>query len=135
MLRNQDIIEKWTNRQLSTMDDIVTVELATTKVNIVQKTLDVPQYIIRESPEAKLELLERERQELRKIIREEFRKRIEDLEANILAYEDLLITKEEDIRLLLLQISKSITPDMSEHAKETIGKLNLTVRELLQQLN
>jgi len=117
------------------MDDIVTVELATTKVNIVQKTLDVPQYIIRESPEAKLELLERERQELRKIIREEFRKRIEDLEANILAYEDLLITKEEDIRLLLLQISKSITPDMSEHAKETIGKLNLTVRELLQQLN
>jgi hypothetical protein len=135
VLRNQDIIEKWTNRQLSTMDDIVTVELATTKVNIVQKTLDVPQYIIRESPEAKLELLERERQELRKIIREEFRKRIEDLEANILAYEDLLITKEEDIRLLLLQISKSITPDMSEHAKETIGKLNLTVRELLQQLN
>lgn len=135
MLRNQDIIEKWTNRQLSTMDDIVTVELATTKVNIVQKTLDVPQYIIRESPEAKLELLERERQELRKIIREEFRKRIEDLEANILAYEDLLITKEEDIRLLLLQISKSITPDMSEHAKETIGKLNFTVRELLQQLN
>lgn len=135
MLRNQDIIEKWTNRQLSTMDDIVTVELATTKVNIVQKTLDVPQYIIRESPEAKLELLERERQELRKNIREEFRKRIEDLEANILAYEDLLITKEEDIRLLLLQISKSITPDMSEHAKETIGKLNFTVRELLQQLN
>ena len=132
MLRNQDIIEKWTNRQLSTMDDIVTVELATTKVNIVQKTLDVPQYIIRESPEAKLELLERERQELRKIIREEFRKRIEDLEANILAYEDLLITKEEDIRLLLLQISKSITPDMSENAKETIGKLNFTVRELLQ---
>jgi hypothetical protein len=135
VLRNQDIIEKWTNRQLSTMDDIVTVELATTKVNIVQKTLDVPQYIIRESPEAKLELLERERQELRKIIREEFRKRIEDLEANILAYEDLLITKEEDIRLLLLQISKSITPDMSEHAKETIGKLNFTVKELLQQLN
>ena len=64
--------------------------------------------------DAKLELMDRERQELRKIIREEFRKRIEDLEANILAYEDLLITKEEDIRLLMLQLAKIMTPDMSE---------------------
>lgn len=86
VLRNQEIIEKWTNRQLSTMEDIVVVELESTRVRIVEKLLEMPQYIIKENYDAKLELIERERQELRKVIREEFRKRIEDLEANILAY-------------------------------------------------
>jgi hypothetical protein len=116
------------------MDDIVTVELHSTKVEMVKKTIEVPQFIIKENMDAKLELMERERQELRKIIREEFRKRIEDLEANILAYEDLLITKEEDIRLHMLQLAKMMTPDMSEQAKETIIQFKLTVEKLLAEL-
>lgn len=60
----------------------------------------MPRYIISENYDRKLELLERERVELRKVVREEYRKRIEDLEANILAYQDLLITKEDKIHNL-----------------------------------
>lgn len=130
VLRNQEIIEKWTNRQLSTMEDIVVVELESTRVRIVEKLLDMPQYIIKENYDAKLELIERERQELRKVLREEFRKRIEDLEANILAYQDLLITKEDEIHTLSVQLSQLVLPDMSEQTKKTILEFQKSVLEL-----
>jgi hypothetical protein len=130
VLRNQEIIEKWTNRQLSTMEDIVVVELESTRVRIVEKLLEMPQYIIKENYDAKLELIERERQELRKVLREEFRKRIEDLEANILAYQDLLITKEDEIHTLSVQLSQLVLPDMSEQTKKTILEFQKSVLEL-----
>lgn len=41
-LRNHEIIEKWTNRKLSTMEDIVVVELESTRVRIVEKLLEMP---------------------------------------------------------------------------------------------
>ena len=50
---------------------------------------------------------------MKKSIREEFKKRVEELEANILAYQDLLITKEEEINTLTKKITSSEGGDFS----------------------
>jgi hypothetical protein len=44
-----------------------------------------------------MELMDKEKIMITNRLREEYRTRIEELEANILAYQDLLMTKEEEI--------------------------------------
>lgn len=85
----------------------MSVNIEVPKINIVKWDYD-----------AKLELTEKERQELRKSIRDEFRKRIEELEANILAYQDLLITKEEEISILSSTLSQFNGDNISDEMKE-----------------
>lgn len=60
---------------------------------------------MRDSAEAKTKLLEEERAKLRKEIKNEFRDRLAELENNILAYQDLLIQKETDIKAYALELT------------------------------
>ena len=69
---------------------------------MVEKVLEVDHYIEKVDTDAKVELTEKERAALRKSVREEYRQRIKDLEFNILAYQDLLLQKEERIKACAL---------------------------------
>lgn len=84
ILKNQDIVDKWTSRQLSTMDEIVTVKFATCEV--VKVDVEMPKFIYKFDPDAKIKLYNSEREEIRVKVRDEFRMRVDELEANILAY-------------------------------------------------
>jgi chromosome segregation ATPase len=55
----------------------------------------------------KMRLTERERKEIKKEVRAEFKKKIEELEANILAYQDLLMTKDAEISQLAERLRQS----------------------------
>ena len=54
-----------------------------------------------------MRLTERERKEIKKEVRAEFKKKIEELEANILAYQDLLMTKDAEISQLAERLRQS----------------------------
>lgn len=85
--------------------------------------IEVPQYLIKLDVDAKLELTEKERMAIRNNVVGEFKMRIEELEANILAYQDLLITKEGDINELNEKLSKILEIDFSVQTNETIIEL------------
>ncbi len=65
---------------------------------IIEKVVNVEVIVEKVSVDAKVKLTETEKALLRKEIREEMREKIRELEANILAYQDLLISKEQDIK-------------------------------------
>ena len=65
-----------------------------------ERVIEVDKFIIEASNEAKVAVLEREREEITKDVQREFRKRLADMEVNILAYQDLLLTKDAEIKTL-----------------------------------
>ena len=56
ILKNQEIVEKWTTRQYTTADEIVTVELL--RPTVVDVKIEVPNFIIKENMDVKLELID-----------------------------------------------------------------------------
>lgn len=111
------------------MDEIVTVKLVTPE--IVSVPVELPKYINKHERETKLYDFERE--EIRKEVRNEYTSRIEELEANVLAYQDLLIVREtawkEEINGIIVKINDY--PDIDE--KFAI-ELKLQIKKLEQQI-
>ncbi len=70
------------------------------EVKVIPKDVFLDRIIITASDDARVTVLDRER----KLIKDEFaklyKKQIAELEANILAYQDLLMTKEVKIKML-----------------------------------
>ena len=93
------------------MKEQIKVYIPTLKM--VEKVLEVDHYIEKVDINAKAELTEKERSALRKSVREEYRQRIKDLEFNILAYQDLLLQKEERIRACALNC-KALSEEKAE---------------------
>jgi hypothetical protein len=67
---------------------------------VVEKIYEVDRYIERPSLEAKLELTKKERAELKRSVRIEVNEEIMELEQNVLAYQDLLLERDETIKVL-----------------------------------
>lgn len=65
-----------------------------------EKTVIVNKVVLEASPEIKFEILEQERILIRKELKQEMKRDISNLKANILAYQDLLVTKEAEIRAM-----------------------------------
>lgn len=72
---------------------------------IVEKIVNVEVIVEKASVDAKIKLTETEKALLRKELREEMREKIKELEGNILAYQDLLISKEQDIKAQAINIA------------------------------
>jgi predicted translin family RNA/ssDNA-binding protein len=58
---------------------------------IHEKIVEVERIIERPSRDLILALTEKEKSELRKSVKEEYRQRLKEMEANILAYQELLL--------------------------------------------
>jgi hypothetical protein len=71
---------------------------------IIEKVINVEIIVERESAESRVKITETEKALMRKEIKGELREKIKELETNILAYQDLLITKESDIKAYALEI-------------------------------
>jgi hypothetical protein len=113
------VIDKWTHRQFNSEQDIVAVQLIVPE--IVTRNIEVPTYIIKKDLDIHVQLTREERLKIVKEVEKDFRLREEELEANILAYQDLLITKEVEINELNLKLNSILTnPDLSDSAKVTI---------------
>lgn len=55
--------------------------------------MEIERIIERPSRDLIVELSEKEKSELRKVVKEEYRQRLREMEANILAYQELLLLK------------------------------------------
>ena len=77
---------------------------------------------------ARQEVLETERVLMKKQILKEFKKQITDLEANVLAYQDLLMTKELEIQKLEEKLRVTSSVDESP-LKLTIESLQIQLKE------
>ncbi len=92
---NNKLIETH-NKSVKVVDQYIRMERIVPQ--IVEKIVNVEVIVEKASVDAKIKLTETEKAGLRKEIREEMREKIRELEANILAYQDLLIIKEQDIK-------------------------------------
>ena len=54
-------------------------------------------------------MLEREREEIEKEVYEQFMKKISTMEVNILAYQDLLLTKDAELRTMEFKLNNTET--------------------------
>ena len=95
---------------------------------IVEKIVNVEVIVEKASVDAKIKLTETEKAGLRKEIREEMREKIRELEANILAYQDLLIVKEQDIKAQAQNIAALLK---STTRTESDQQLIASLRKLL----
>jgi hypothetical protein len=121
---------------MTTEDTIITVKLIET-IGKIHET-KVPHIMIQKDLDAKLELTEKEKHEIRKTVVAEFKQRNEELEANILAYQDLLITKEMEIVKLTEQLSKIVHSnevDMKEKFEVLMTQFNQVSSELQKERN
>ena len=62
--------------------------------------------VLEASPDIKFEILEQERVLIRKELKQEMKRDISNLKANILAYQDLLVIKEAEIRAIQGSLSE-----------------------------
>lgn len=70
------------------------------EVKVIPKDLFLDRIIYRPSDAARVEVLEAERRLIKDEFAKLYKKQIAELEANILAYQDLLMTKEIKIKML-----------------------------------
>lgn len=77
---------------------VINVEQARHEVH--ERVIPVDKIIIEASNEVKVAVLEREREKITEDVKREYRKKLGDMEVNILAYQDLLLTKDAEIRTL-----------------------------------
>ena len=78
----------------------IVINIEQAKHEVHERKIYVDKFIIEASHEAKVAVLEREREEITQDVQREFRKRLADMEVNILAYQDLLLTKDAELKIL-----------------------------------
>jgi len=136
--RNEDVIRKWTARTMSTTEEVVSANVE--KPTIVTREVELIKYVLKEDEEKKMKLTERERKEIKKDLRFEFKKKIDELEANILAYQDLLMTKDAEISQLAERLRQSTSScDLEkifiEEFKKQIKDLEIQIAHLENREN
>ena len=87
--------------------------------------------IIEASDTARVTVLDRERKLIKAQFDKLFKKQIQDLEANILAYQDLLMTKEILIKSLEQQLYEAINGDV-ESLKKQIETISETLEDKIK---
>ena len=122
---NNKLIETH-NKSVKVVDQYIRMERIVPQ--IVEKIVNVEVIVEKASVDAKIKLTETEKAGLRKEIREEMREKIRELEANILAYQDLLIVKEQDIKAQAQNIAALL---QSTTGTESDQQLIRSLRKLL----
>ena len=122
---NNKLIETH-NKSVKVVDQYIRMERIVPQ--IVEKIVNVEVIVEKASVDAKIKLTETEKAGLRKEIREEMREKIRELEANILAYQDLLIVKEQDIKAQAQNIATLLK---STTGTESDQQLIASLRKLL----
>lgn len=82
------------------MPQNIEIKIEQANHEVHERIIHVEKVVIEASHEAKVAVLEREREEIKEDVKREFRKRLADMEVNILAYQDLLLTKDAEIKSL-----------------------------------
>lgn len=72
---------------------------------IHEKIVEVERIIERPSRDLILALTEKEKSELKKSVKEEYRQRLKEMEANILAYQELLLQKQNEIKAYAFELA------------------------------
>ena len=109
--------------------NIQRVELNVGEIKIKHKNVYLEKYSIwAPDDKARQEVLDNERALMKKQILKEFKKQITDLEANVLAYQDLLMTKELEIQKLEEKLRVTASVDESP-LKLTIESLQIQLKE------
>ena len=88
------------------VDKLVQIERIVPQV--VERVVQIETFVERVDNDKKLVLMEQERALLKKDIRVEFVEEIDQLRANILAYQDLLIEKETEIKAYAIQLANAV---------------------------
>lgn len=101
------------------------------EVKILEKEIFLDRHIIEASDNARVTVLERERKLIKDQFEKLFKKQIQDLEANILAYQDLLMTKEIKIKMLEQEALERSQVDTNALTVE-ITNLKQVLQEKLQ---
>ena len=96
------------------MPQSIEIKIEQAMHQVHERVILVDKVVIEASHEAKVAVLEREREEIKEDVKREFRKRLADMEVNILAYQDLLLTKDAEIKSLEAKLLTQETgPDES----------------------
>lgn len=88
--------------------------------------------MIEASDQAKVTVLDRERKLIKAQFQKLFKKQIQDLEANVLAYQDLLLTKEVMIKRFEKDLLNSKIENTQAHLIAEIHNLKIVLQEKLQ---
>ena len=89
---NEAQIKKAENNEGQAKNIVINVTQA--KQVVHTRPIQIPTYVYVADPEIRVQVLERERQEITEKVQREYTKKLKDMEINILAYQDLLLTKD-----------------------------------------
>ena len=95
---NEAQIKKAENKEAQAKNIVINIQQAEHVVHV--RPIQTPTYVYCVDPEARVQVLESERKEIEVRVRKEQKKQIADMEINILAYQDLLLTKDAEIKSL-----------------------------------
>ena len=110
--------------------EIHRIELDVAKIEVREKRIFLDKHIIEASDQARLTVLDRERQLIKVQFEKLYKKQIQELEANVLAYQDLLMTKELSIKKLEKDCIETTVPDTTALQVE-LSNLKMVLQEKL----
>ena len=132
---NKETLEKAKLISESANGELNSSTIVMDKVEIVMKEhkIFLDHHIIEASDHAKFMVLDTERKLIKKQVKKHYGKKFTELEANILAYQDLLMTKEMHIRDLNKKLNDCILSGKNQE-KEQIKLLNIKITSLVEQI-
>lgn len=105
---------------------------------IHEKIVEVERIIERPSRDLILALTEKEKSELRKSVKEEYRQRLKEMEANILAYQELLLQKQNEIKAYAFELAalqlKQKDGGCSEQVHAKLEESLIQKQQIIEQL-
>ena len=116
MESNKEIISK---SQHDTEVRVITIDEV--KVEVRPKYVFLDRFVIELSDKARELVLERERNLIKAQFEKLFKQQIQDLEANILAYQDLLMIKDDRIKILEKEALEMTKVDTNLYTQEIIN--------------
>ena len=132
---NEAQIKKAENSEGQAKNIVIKVTQAEQVVHV--RPIAQPEYVYVADPDIRVQVLERERQEITEKVRGEYKKKLADMKINILAYQDLLLTKDDQIKRLEAQVRREIgAPDesASQTQIEELNKLLLEKQNIIEEL-
>ena len=72
---------------------------------IIEKIVEVERVVEVTNEKAKIELTEKEKEALKKVIREEFKLKLKEMESNIRAYQELLLVKQTELKAYATELA------------------------------
>lgn len=107
------------------------IELQNAKLEIKEKKIFLDKIVIEASDQAKVTVLDRERKLIKAQFSKLFKKQIQDLEANVLAYQDLLLVKEITIKRFEKDLMESKIENSHANLMVELKNLKIVLQEKL----